>query len=267
MNNKAFTVSLLLAATAVFLVHSYTTSKEESYTKTFGNMVPVVVAKKTIKEMDEITKDAIEIVNKPKNYVEPGKTTSKEEVEGFIAAVNIRKGEQVTLNKVIPPGVQTGLSRQVAPGRRAIAIPVDDYNAVNRLLKPGDRVDLIATIDPPGAPKGSQIARTVLQDVLVLAVGEWVSTTAPRKTEKDEIDGKNVTVNLNITRNFNTITLEVEPYAAQQLTLLRSSGITVGVVLRNNDDSEKLVIRGVGLPDVLGDDVSRVPVRTPGGSR
>lgn len=215
--------------------------------------------------MDEIHADSVEIISKPKQFVEPGRTSTKEEVVGFISSVNIRKGEQVTLNKIVSPGVKTGLSRQVGPGKRAISVPVSDENAVNRLIKPGDRIDLIATLDPPGSQRGSQVTKTLLQDVLVLAVGEWAATQAPRKIEKDDASGKDVVINLSIARNFNTITLEVDPAMAQQLAHLRIA-FTMTITLRNNDDSERVMVGGTTLVDILGADVNRV-MRLPASQR
>lgn len=268
MNNKAFTVSLVLALGAVLMIYSYISSKEQEYKTKYGSETAVVVAKKDIKEMEEIHANSIEIVSMPKQFIEPGKTTSKDEVAGFIASVPIRKGEQITLNKIVAPGVKTGLSRQVSVGKRAMSIAVTDDNAVSRLLKPGDRVDVMATIDPPGSQRGSQVTKTVLQDVPVLAVGEWVTTTAPRKVEKDDMTGKDVVRNLNIERNYTTVTLEVDPTAAQQLTLVRTvlgqSSLTL--TLRNNDDTERVLSVGSTLSDVLGSDANRV-MRMPSGQR
>lgn len=265
MNNKAFTVSLALAAFAVFMIYSLITSKEEEYKTKYGAETAVVVAKKDIREMDEIHANMIEIVSKPKQFVEPGKTTSKEEVAGFIAAVNIRKGEQITLNKIVTPGVKTGLSRQITPGKRAISLSASDENAVNRLIKPGDRIDVLATIDPPGSQKGSQISKMIMQDVLVLAVGEWITTTAPRKVEKDETSGKDNVINLNVTRSYGSIVVEADPSAAQQIALLRSTGTQLTMLLRNNDDTERVVISGSTVIDILGSDMSRV--RIPAGAK
>lgn len=266
MNNKAFTVSVALALFAVFMVYSLIESKKEEYKTKYGSETAVVVAKRDIREMDEIHDNMIEIVSKPKMFVEPGKTTSKEEVTGFIATVPIRKGEQITLNKIAAPGLKTGLSRQVSPGKRAISIPADDYSAVNRLIKPGDRIDLVAVIDPPGAGKGSQISKIIAQDVLVLAVGEWAATTAPRKTEKDDSTGKDVVINLNIARNYSTISLEVDPTIAQHIALLRSAGSQFTVTLRNNDDTERVLLGGTNMIDVLGADAAK-SARTPSGQR
>jgi pilus assembly protein CpaB len=259
MNNKAVTVSLALAAFAVFMIYSWLTSQEEQYKAKYGAETTVVVAKTNIREMEEIHPNMLEIVTKPKQFVEPGKASSKDEVVGFIAAVNIRKGEQVTLNKIVPPGVKTGLSRQITPGKRAISIPVSDESGVNRLIKPGDRVDLIANIDATSAGlKGVVVSKVVLQDVLVLAVGEWITSTAPRKVEKDDLTGKDTVVNLNVTRNYSTIVLEVDPSAALELALIRSSNLPITVVLRNNDDTEKTVYNGVTIVDLLGSDLNKI---------
>ncbi len=259
MNNKAFTISMALALMAVFMIYSYISSKEQEFKNKYGTETAVVVAKTDIPELTEIHANMIEIVSKPKRYIEPGHTNDKKEVEGFISAVPLRKGEQVTLNKILAPGIKTGLSRQVSPGKRAVSISVNDVNAVNRLLKPGDRIDVLATIDPPGSTtRGLQIIKIMLQDVPVLSVGEFVTTQAPRKVEKDE-SGKNFVRNLNTDRTFNTVTLELSPNEAMQITLLQTvSPGAITLLLRNNDDTERLNLGGVTLMDVLGSDASRI---------
>lgn len=262
MNNKAFTISIALALMAVFMIYSYISSKEEEVKAVYGTKTSVVVAKRDITEMSEIYDNMVELSDKPQKFIEPGTTKTVAEVRGKIASVNIRKGEQITLNKIIEPGVKTGLSRQVSVGKRAIAIPVDDFNAVNRLMKPGDRIDLMATIDPPGGAKGSQITKLILQDVPILAVGEFITSHAPRKAEYDPTTGKEVTRNLNSDRNFNTITVEVDAQAALQITLIKDTGARLGVLLRNNDDTERLSVPGTTLTDVLGADAARI-IRVP----
>lgn len=258
MNNKAFTISMALAFMAVFMIYSYVTSKEAEIQAKYGTPTAVVVAKRDIPIMEAIHENMIEIIQKPKQFIEPGKTTSKQEVVGFIASVPIRKGEQITLNKIIEPGIKTGLSRQITPGKRAISIGVTDNSAVNRLLKPGDRVDIVATIDPPGGGKGSQITKMILQDVPVLAVGEFVTSQAPRKMDKDDVTGKEFVRNLNVERNFNTITIEVEPQMAMQVSLLQGMGSLISVMLRNNDDTERVGVGATTLIDVLGSDSAKI---------
>ena len=107
--------------------------------------------------------------------------------------VPINKGEQITLNKLMQPGVATGLARQISPGKRAVSMPVSDETGVGRLLKPGDHIDLIATIDPPGGAKGSTMTKIVAQDLPILAVGEYITTTAPRRGDRFYYGQKNPT--------------------------------------------------------------------------
>lgn len=265
MNNKAFTISLVIAAAAVFMIYSYISSKEQEITTRYGTNKGVVVAKRDIKELDEIHENMLDIVSLPAKFTEPGVTTSKDEVVGFIATVPIRKGEQLTLNKIISPGMKTGLSKQVTPGKRAMSLSVDDVNAVSRLIKPGDRIDLLATMEPPGAPKGSYVTKMVLQDVPVLAVGEFITAQTPRKLERDDLTGKDVVRNLSADRNFTTLTIELDPQFVSQIALLRDSRTPMTLVLRNNDDTERVNLGAVTLNDLLGGDAARV--RTPAAQR
>ncbi|MEW6058286.1 MAG: hypothetical protein AB1540_16920, partial [Bdellovibrionota bacterium] len=80
MNNKAFTISMMLAGMAVFMIWSYISTKEQEIKATYGTETAVVVAKRDIAELSEIYDNMVEIVSKPKRFLEPGKTTSKEEV-------------------------------------------------------------------------------------------------------------------------------------------------------------------------------------------
>src|SRR3989338_8537241 len=159
MNSKALTLSLVMAVLALLFVNSYVTSVEEDAKKKFGTEVLVIVAKKDIKEMETILETMVEFAPIPKKFLEPaaislerreGDTTLKESsstlkaLVGNVAVVPIKKGEQITLNKITEPNLRTGLAPQVTPGKRAVAIPVSETTGVAKLVKPGDRVDLIA---------------------------------------------------------------------------------------------------------------------------
>ncbi len=71
MNNKAFTLSLVMAVLAVFFVSSYVTSIEDATKVKFGTDVLVVVAKRDIKEMETLNDTTWEFQTMPKMYVEP----------------------------------------------------------------------------------------------------------------------------------------------------------------------------------------------------
>jgi pilus assembly protein CpaB len=270
MNNKAFTLSLVMAVLAVFFVSSYVTSIEDATKVKFGTEVLVVVAKHDIKEMETLNDTAWELQIKPKKFVEPtavyfeGKKPSDEKVTdslrtlvGTVAIVPIKMGEQITFNKLAQPSVRTGLSSQVTPGRRAIAINVSETSGVAKLVKPGDRVDVLAVVDMGGG-KENKISKTILQDVVILATGHNVTNNAPRQVEQDAFGGKERIRSFTEDTTFASVTLEVDPAQAQQIAVLTNTDSALILTLRNNDDSERSNVGSTTLSDVLGGDLSRV---------
>lgn len=270
MNNKAFSLSLVMAILAVFFVSSYVTSIEETTKAQFGTDVLVVVARHDIKEMETLNDTAWEFQSKPKKFVEPtavyfeGKKPSDDKVTdslrslvGAVAVVPIKKGEQITFNKLVEPSIRTGLAPQVTPGRRAVAISVGETSGVAKLIKPGDRVDVMAIIDMGGG-RETKIAKTVLQDVVVLATGHSITNNAPRQVEQDAFGGKERIRSFTEDTTFASVTLEVDPAQAQELAVLAATDSAMILSLRNNDDSDRTNLGSTMLSDILGADQNRV---------
>ena len=270
MNNKALTLALVMAVLAVFFVQSYVTSVEDEAKKTLGMEVYVVRAKSDIKESETINESMIEPDVIPQKFAEPSavrfarKSQDKEVMRslvGTVALIPIRKGEQITYNKITELGLRTGLSPQVTPGRRAVAVPVNDVSAISRLVKPGDRVDVIAVIDM-GGQKTNKVTRTILQDVMVLAVGKNVSNNVARVVETDGNQQK--VRNLNEDTNYGSVTLEVDPIQAQLVaTALANNESGMTLSLRNNDDPDRSQVPPMNVEDLLGVDGAARMQRTP----
>ncbi len=279
MNNKAVTLSLIMGVLAVFFVQSYVASIEEEARKKFGTEVLVIKAKKDILEQETINETDLEFALMPQSFREPGviyfegkreedgeARKALKDLAGMVAVVPIKKGEQLTYNKIVSPSIRTGLAPQVAPGRRAIAVPVNEISGVSKLVKPGDRVDLIAVLDAGGG-KENKVAKTILQDVVVLAVGRNVTNNVSRLVERDPYNGKEKIRSLTTDSNFSSVTLEVEPRQAQLLALVMSNGENaVTLSLRNNDDTERVPIEAMSLLEALGPDAARIQ-RRPTGTR
>ncbi len=277
MNNKALTLSLVMAVLAVFFVESYVSSIEEKADKKYGTQVLVVTAKEDIKEMATINETHLELKLIPKKFLEPVAISyekkdkdNKEvirdmkELSGAIALVPIKKGEQITLNKITEPGMRTGLAPQVTPGKRAIAIPVNEITGVSKLVKPGDRVDMIAVFSADGGgEKNSKIAKTVMQDVVVLAVGRFVTNNVGRLEEKDSFGKKSRIRALSEFDGFASVTIEVNPEQAQLIALLLAGENSLTLALRNNDDSEREeIMNATTAYDVFGRDIMKLRSQT-----
>jgi pilus assembly protein CpaB len=254
MNSRAFTTSLLLAALAVAMIWSYIESRETELQSDYGNQTPVVVAKEDIKELEIIDDRKVQLVNVPSKFQMPGHFKRVEDLYNTIAAVPIKKGEQITVPRVTYPGSQSGLSRQIAIGKRALSIQVTEGQAVSRLLKPGDRVDVLALVDYASGKKERLKVKTVLQDVLILSTGLFVTNSVPLINIKGESDMRQLKLN-NYT-NFNTVTLELTPFEVQKMVFLVSAGNGIFLSLRNNDDKTIERISATRLYDVLGEDAA-----------
>lgn len=254
MNSRAFTTSLLLALIAVMMIYSYIESRETELQSDYGNPTPVVVAKEDIKELEIIDDRKVTLINIPAKFQMPGNFKRVEDLYNTIAAVPIKKGEQITQPRVTYPGAQSGLSRQISIGKRALSIQVTEGQAVSRLLKPGDRVDILALVDYASGKKERLKVKTVLQDVLVLSTGLYVTNSVPIINIKGDNDSRQM--KLNSYTNYNTVTLELTPFEVQKMVFLISAGNGIYLSLRNNDDKTIERIVATKLYDVLGEDAA-----------
>lgn len=254
MNSRAFTTSLILAAVAVLMIYSYISSRETELQSEYGQQTPVVVAKEDIKELEIIDDRKVQLINVPSKFQMPGNFKRVEDLYNTIAAVPIKKGEQITAPRVTYPGAQSGLSRQISIGKRAMSIRVTEDSAVSRLLKPGDRVDILALVDYASGKKERLKVKTVLQDVLVLSTGLFVTNSVPLVNLKSENDSRQM--KLNSYTNYNTVTLELTPFEVQKMVFLVSAGNGISLSLRNNDDKSIERISATRLYDVLGEDAA-----------
>jgi len=252
MNNRAVTLSLIFAFVAGFMVYSYLEGQESRLKEKYGNQIPVVVAKTDIKELDILDDRKVQIINIPKKYAAPGHFSKIEDIYNTIAATSILKGEQLTKTRITYPGAQSGLSRQIAIGKRAFSIQVSENQAVSKLVKPGDRVDVIFAIDYARGDKFKVKSKTVLQDVLVLSTGLSVTNSIPIVGLKADKEIRKLKLN-NYT-NYNSVTLELTPDQVQKVIYLLRIGSPPYLSLRNNDDKSIERVKSEGLFDVLDSD-------------
>ena len=260
--NETLTLWISVAAGvfAAFLIFSYTQEKTKEISKVFGVQTSVVVATVSINEMQTVQEDMVELVQIPEKFVQPGYARQIEDVVGLVALAPIDEGEQLLSNKVILPGPETGLSLQVSPGKRAITIPVNEQRAVGRLLKPGDRVDMVTAIDLNTGVSQKRYIKTLLQDVVILATGLSVANELPRIHE--EIGGEDYIQNLRTKNDFSHVTIEATPEDTQKIIyLLSTDPESIYFTLRHPSDNSTLVLRQTELADVLGGGIKRQPAQ------
>jgi len=263
--SKAFMISLICAAGAMLLVHFYISEQEGKIKKEFGDEVRVIVASRDIAEFEVIREDMLTITTMPKKFVQEGSLTDKEAFKKTpaVAAAPFRRGQQVLVHQVLFRGAETGLASQVAITRRAISIPVTDVTGVTKLLKQGDRVDVVANISYPGPSGQLSEVKTLLQDINILAVGEVIQNQIPSVFEEDPISGNRRAVNLRGNRAFSTVTVEVTPQQAQVLVYTIETGATLFLTLRNPIDRVTPAIPTTTVDQVLGPDSKKAILERP----
>ncbi len=252
MNSRAFTLSFAIALIAMFMAYSYIESMESTFLEKYGNPQPVVVAKVDIKELELIDDTKVRVENVPEQFRQPGHVKKIEEIYNTVATTPIKAGEQITKPRVTYPGARTGLSNQVSIGRRAYAINVTANQAVSKLIKPGDRVDVISTIAYAPGQLDKIKVKTVLQDSLVLSTGYNITNSLPVVGLQRNEEIKKL--NLNTYTDYNTVTLELTPSEIQQVIFLNNIGASLHLSLRNNDDKSIERLPATKLFDVLGED-------------
>jgi len=255
MNSRAFTLSFVIAGIAMFMVYSYITGQEAELVNKYGKPRTVVRAKVDINELELIDDTKVYVDNFPNEFAHPDAFRDVKELYNTIATVPIKQGEQITKPRVTYPDARTGLARQVSIGKRAISIQLSEEQAVSKLIKPGDRVDILALVDYAGGRKEFNRVKTILQDVLVLATGLSVTNTIPLVGVRSDEEVRKL--NLNTYSNFNTVTLELNPFEVQKLIYIISAASgRIFLSLRNNDDKMVQRINGSKLFDILGEDAA-----------
>lgn len=261
--SRTLWISIGAALFAIFLLYSWSQEQKSSMARKFGSTKRVVIAKEDVVEMETVNEAKLDYVELPVDFIQPEAISEPEEAIGQVAAVPIRKGEQILKNKLLLPGPLTGLSFEVSPGKRALTLPIDDVRGVSRLLRPGDRIDLVAAIDHGKGTDAKREVRTILQDVIVLATGVNIVNQLPRRFEIDA-NGKTINrVNLSGSTTFSTITIEAKPDEVQQLIyILATSPGSLFTTLRHPNDRLQAPLRSASVEDLLSKPtVTRIPAQ------
>ncbi len=237
-DTKTLWIAVGVALFAIFLLYSYTQEKNSELTKKFGAKTTVLIAKQDINEMSPIGEESVEVVERPQEYIEPGVLSQPSEALGMVALNTIRKGEQILSTKITKPSPLTGLSLQVAPGKRAMTIPVDEMRGVAKLLKPGDRVDMIAMVSKGQGQNQTKEVKTIMENVVVLATGVKIMNELPVLYEKDARGDQIIVNNLTRDTKFSSITVEASPSDSQKLIyILATDPSKLFITLRHPSDS------------------------------
>lgn len=153
-----------LAAFTAFTVAGQV-GRAEAQAARYGRLRPVVTATRPV-EVGAVVRPADVVVRSmPAAFLPEGSLATTGAVVGRTVVVPLFRGTAVLAAQLAPEGLE-GLAALLPAGARAVAVPTGTAAVA---LRRGDRVDVLATFDPP--PAGEEPTFPVAEAALVVDVG------------------------------------------------------------------------------------------------
>lgn len=134
----------VIAGVAAFLVVRGYAARLEALRPAVGEPVPVVVAARALPRGTVLTPDDVRAQELPSAYAPPGTIVSVDQAEGRTLVSDMAEGEVVTRTRLDVAG--GAMASLVPAGLRAFPIRA---GVPAGALRPGDRVDVLATFGGP----------------------------------------------------------------------------------------------------------------------
>ena len=191
----------------------------------------------------KLEKQMLRTVKYPKDAVPAGAYSTVDSVVGQTTKVFLAAREAVTATKMSSRG--GGLSMLIRPSMRAVSLEVNQISGVSGFVLPGDRVDVLVTVDPHSI-SNNPVTNTLLQNIEVLAAGQKTS----------QKDGAPMSVQ--------SVTLLVDPESAAKVAHAIHEG-EIQLVLRNPEDQTQVKPGQYSTSEMLGNGAPAPVVRRSGG--
>lgn len=225
MTRKAIIAAVACAVVGLVMLFLYMQRFEEEASG--GPPVMVLVATRDIPLGAQIAEDMLGSRPLPQSYVEDRHIPASEaaRIIGVRVTSGVKGGESLLWTDLATTSEQRrDLSALVRTGMRAITIRADVSASFGGLLRPGDRVDVLLTLERGENADDNHVTIPLLQNLLVLASGR--DTGAPvRPGERRRTHSGTV----------NQVTISVTLEQAAVLALAQEQG-RLTLILRNPDD-------------------------------
>ena len=239
--------AVVLAAIAGVLVWQYVNDADDRAESNL-DQVEVLVATKTIQRgtsgetaIDNGLIETQKRVEKdvPDNALRPDQA---KDIKELFAAGTIAKGRELFVEDFIAGGQVQNTSLEIADGKQAISISLDDSKGVAGFVVPGDTINLIVTaptkngFDPKPAAQDITVSATayLMPGVKVLGVGS--TTTFGESTRKTDTNGDGAIDENDAQPEARQVqqglwTLEVTPRQAEQIAHTQANNFAVYATL------------------------------------
>jgi pilus assembly protein CpaB len=159
---------------------------------TNAKMTKLVVAKEDVAPGSVLTDADLVLREVPIDGASTYAFTNVGDVVGRVVTTQLVKNQAVLETLLAPKGSIGGAQAMVPQGMRAVTLEVNEVSGVAGLLTPGSHVDVVQTIHVKG-DDGGLMAKTIVENLKVIAVGRRLSHAAPATPEQQELS-KSVTL-------------------------------------------------------------------------
>jgi pilus assembly protein CpaB len=238
MNNLVrvlFLVVALVAASLVSYVVYQRTATQPAALKSGSSedVIQIAVANRNLNRGAKITVQDVRMASYLEETLPQGSFTDLTALVDRIVVKPIQPTEPILESALAPTSLTKGGMAAVIPlKKRAMAVKVDDVIGIAGFLSTGHFVDVVVSLEKPGE-KRTQVTKTVLENIRVLAVGTEAQETEDKTSKK-------VTV----------VTLEVELEEAEKLALAVNQG-SIQLVLRGYQDEVELLTKEITVTSLL----------------
>ena len=228
---------------------------------------PVVVVREGVAAGTRLPAAVLELRAVPHAQLLPGALSTVEQAADRVTRYPMVAGEQVLDSRLVgADATGRGLAFSVPKGMRAVSVPVSEVSAAGGLMVPGDRIDVLAATayerlfdpqtDVSESARRATAVVTVLQDVLVLAVGQ--ESTPPVDSGRDPETLR--PADAEPQPSARSVTVAVTPEQAQLLFMAAHDG-TIGLAVRPFGDDARSTLLPIASLQAVGDTdrVNRAP--------
>ncbi len=237
MNKKPLIIALLLSCVVMVVlwkrIQSSPRSTDFPLLPPKLETKPLIVAKKRIPPRTRLERHQLDELFEIKHINASDAVNFQDAITNIASLTNrytamtILKGDIITSHRLLGDDAIPDLAHAIPPGKRAVSIAVSKVTGVGGFIQQGNYVDVIATFKPKKAEPFSKI---VLQDILVLAVGNMFQFDGAVASSPAAIAAGKVDL----------VTLAVTPEEAERLMFL-DSGVTFRLVLKNPQDKDRKI--------------------------
>jgi len=233
-------VGVALAGGAVMMAKNYIEAHQTALARERANRpeavptVSVFVAEERLAYGQQLTKDTVRQVAWPADALPEGVFTKEAALFPSDNTNDMRyvlrtmeRNEPVLAVKVTAPGQDAGITSRLEKGMRAFAIRVDVASGVSGFLRPGDRVDVYWSGQPParrGQERQGEVTRLIQTNIELIAVDQSAANDL-----KDAVIAR-------------TVTIKARPEQVATLAQAQSTGrLTLALVGAQDDTIASLV--------------------------